>query len=589
MKELISEQDILMATNLHKFNMKIVAKVIMQLTGINNINKLYADLSDRQGIAFVNGFFDYMHIDIQLYEKELRNIPKSGPFIVVANHPLGAIDGLMLIKLVAARRPDFKVMANFLLKNIDTIEDFFIPVNPFEDMGRSSMSGMKAALQYMQNGGGLGIFPAGEVSSYQTHSRKITDREWQKPALKLIKHAKVPVIPVHFKGSNSLMFQLLGFLHPKLRTAKLASEVFKKKDSTLSVRIGAAISLKEQEEFSDLDSYGRFLRAKTYALGSRDLEVKKFYLSRQSSAEGKARPIIPEVEQGLLTKEIGRLNELGLKLITQQEFDVYIAYSNDIPNILTEIGRLREVTFRGVGEGTNNPIDLDEFDLYYHHLFIWDREKECIVGAYRIGKGNDIINKFGINGFYITTLFKLKKGLGEVLSQSLELGRSWVREEYQLKRLPLFLLWKGIMHFLLQNREYRYIIGPVSISNSYSKTSQTLIVEFIKRYYYNHELARMVKPNKPFKGKIKDTDIVSLLDNMSNDLKNLDRIIADIEPFQFSIPVLLKKYIDQNARIIGFNVDPAFNYSLDGLMILDLVDLKEESVKTFGEDVSGQA
>lgn len=586
MKELISPEDILNATNLHKFNMKVVAKVIMQLTKINAINKLYSDLSDQQGIDFVNEFFEKLHIDISLYEKELRNIPKSGPFIVVANHPLGAIDGLMLIKLVAARRPDFKVMANFLLKNIIPIEDFFIAVNPFEDLGKSSVSGMKAALEHLKNGGGLGIFPAGEVSSYQTQSRKITDREWQKPALKLIKHAKVPVIPIHFKGNNSLMFQLLGMLHPKLRTASLASEVFKKRDSTLSVRIGSAIHVKDQEEFKDLEAYGRYVRAKVYALGSNDLQVKKFYLPR-IKGKTKIEPIIPEVEESLLCAEIEQLEKNNLKLFSQQEFDVFIAYSTDIPNILTEIGRLREVTFRGVGEGTNNPIDLDEFDLYYHHLFLWDHEKKRVVGAYRIGKGNDIINKFGRGGFYTTTLFRFMRGLDPVLKQTLELGRSWVREEYQLKRLPLFLLWRGIMHFLLANREYRYILGPVSISNSYSKTSQTLIVEFVKRYYYNNELAAMVKPNRPFKGKIKDPDLLSLLENMSNDMKNLDRIIADIEPFQFSIPVLLKKYIDQNARIIGFNVDPAFNYALDGLMILDLVDLKEESVKTFGDDFEG--
>ncbi|MES2627533.1 MAG: lysophospholipid acyltransferase family protein, partial [Bacteroidota bacterium] len=236
MKELISPEDVMNATNLHKLNMKVVAKIIMQITGITAINKLYSDLSDHQGIAFVNEFFEKMHINVNFFEKELRNIPKTGPFVVVANHPLGAIDGLMLIKLIALKRPDFKVMANFLLKNIEPIGDFFIPVNPFEDQQKSSISGMKAALEHLKSGKGLGIFPAGEVSSYQTHSRKITDREWQKPALKLIQHAKVPVVPVHFKGNNSLLFQLLGLLHPKLRTAKLASEVFKKKDSTLSVR-----------------------------------------------------------------------------------------------------------------------------------------------------------------------------------------------------------------------------------------------------------------------------------------------------------------------------------------------------------------
>ncbi|HEX4887910.1 MAG TPA: GNAT family N-acyltransferase [Luteibaculaceae bacterium] len=586
MKELISQEDVLNATNLHKFNMKVVAKVIMKLTGINAINKLYSDLSDKRGIFFVREFFDKLQITIQLNEKELRYIPKTGPFIVVANHPLGAIDGLMLIKLIAERRPDFRVMANFLLKNIEPIEEYFIPVNPFEDQAKSSFGGMKASLEHLKNGGGLGIFPAGEVSSYQTQSRKITDREWQRPALKLIQHAKVPIVPVYFKGNNSLLFQLLGLLHPKLRTATLASEVFKKRESTLCVRVGSQITLKDQDAFPDLLAFGRYLRAKVYSLGSADLEIKKFYQPRFLPA-GKVQTVVAETPTDLLSKEIEHLEELKLRLFSQQEFDVFIAYSNEIPNILHEIGRLREITFRSVGEGTNKSIDLDEFDLYYHHLFVWDREKKCVVGAYRIGKGNDILNKFGRNGFYCSTLFSFKKGLDPVLAQTLELGRSWVREEYQLKRLPLFLLWRGIMHFLLGNREYRYILGPVSISNSYSKTSQTLIVEFVKRYYFNHDLAKLVVPNKPFKGQVKDNDIKALLENMSSDMKNLDRIIADIEPFQFSIPVLLKKYIDQNAKIIGFNVDPAFNYSLDGLMILDLADLKEESVLTFGEDFLG--
>jgi putative hemolysin len=230
-----------------------------------------------------------------------------------------------------------------------------------------------------------------------------------------------------------------------------------------------------------------------------------------------------------------------------------------------------------VGEGTNKKLDLDNYDLYYSHLFVFDRSTNGIIGAYRLGKGDGIIDQFGINGFYVSSLFELDTQFTSILTHTLELGRSFVVKEYQQKPLPLFLLWQGILYFLRSNPQYQYLMGPVSISNDFSGFSKDLLIAFIKKNYYNSDLAQWVYPKKEFKVKSDPQDIDVVLENHSNDLQKLDKFISGIEPNYLKIPVLLKQYLKQNARIIGFNVDPDFNDCLDGLMILDLKDVPEET------------
>lgn len=262
----------------------------------------------------------------------------------------------------------------------------------------------------------------------------------------------------------------------------------------------------------------------------------------------------------------------------QGDFAVYIAHSSQIKDVLNEIGRLREITFREVGEGSNQSMDTDEYDLYYRHMFIWDKVNNQIAGAYRIGRGDEVMNEHGRKGFYTHSLFKYKDEFVPILRQTVELGRSFVSKAYQTKPLPLFLLWRGILHFLLQNDQYRYIIGPVTISNSYSGISKWLIIEFIKRNYYNKELAQYVDPRTEFEVKNRDRD-EKLLDAINfTDLKALDKLISEIEPSENKVPVLLKKYLKQNAKIIAFNIDPKFNDALDGLMILDMNDLPQGTI-----------
>ncbi len=582
--ELVKPKDILQASPyLAYLGGENLAKFIMYVLRFSKLNKIYGQIGDKKGIDFVDELIKILEVTYEFDPCELKKIPKTGPFIVVSNHPYGGLDGILLIKILGQLRPDIKVMANFLLKRVEPISNFFLAVNPFEDHkgAKSSIGGIKNAFEHLQNGGALCIFPAGEVSSYDA-SNKISDRQWQYPVLKFIKKARVPVVPVHFSGKNSWLFHLIGLIHPNLRTAKLPSELLNKKKKPVKVRIGSAISLKEQENFPEIYQFGRYLRAKTYSMNS-SVEVKRFFnysLKRLPKQEA----VVPEISGEIILQEIKKIEEERL-LFRLKNFAIYCAPSNDIPNILNEIGRLRELTFREVGEGTNRSIDLDEFDLYYFQLFIWDEEGKRIVGAYRIGKGADILHQFGTRGFYVQSLFRLKDSFVPVLQQSLELGRSFVVKEYQRQPMSLFLLWKGILYFLLKNPEYRYLMGPVSISNNYSSISKEMIIKFIMSHHFDWNMARLIAPRNTFKFKSQDPNINVIMENM-DDINMLDRFIGDVDELNTGLPVLLKKYIKLNAKIIGFNVDPKFNNCLDGLILLDVYDVPKNTIESLSKEAN---
>ncbi|HSW68418.1 MAG TPA: lysophospholipid acyltransferase family protein, partial [Bacteroidales bacterium] len=375
-----------------------------------------------------------------------------------------------------------------------------------------------------------------------------------------------------------LLFNLLGLIHPRLRTARLPSELLNKKEFHVGIRIGKPINNEELQEFKDISTLMRFLRAKTYALGS-SFEVKKNYFASPLRAKINPEPIIEPVEQQVLEEEINRIRVDNL-VITFNQYELYFCYSTAIPNTIREIGRLREITFREVGEGTNRAIDIDEFDLYYHHLFIWDTTEKRIIGAYRLGKGADLFQKFGVKGFYINTLFHISSRFFPILKQSIELGRSFIVKDYQQKVFVLYLLWRGILTFMRNNPEYRYLIGPVSISNNFLKVSKSILVHFIKKHYWDAEMASMVRQRKPFKVRLSSIDAEILLErNQNSSLKGIDDIISELEPQSFKVPILLKKYLKQNARIIAFNIDPKFNNALDGFIVMDFQSIPEDTLQ----------
>lgn len=581
--KIITKEDFSKAANLDKLHLPGLASLLMEVMKINEVNEVFQKAEHLQGPTFVDKILQIIGISVEFDEKDLKNIPREGAFIAIANHPYGGIEGLVLLKLLCMVRPDAKLMANFLLKKIPNLSDYFIAVNPFENVEHSSsISGIKNTLEQLNSGTPIGIFPAGEVSTFKFETQQITDKLWHPVVGKIIAKANVPVVPVYFHGNNGLLFNLLSFIHPTLRTAKLPSEIFNKRGHRIKVRIGKPILPSDISFRNNTTKLLDFLRAKTYALGTGLENEKKIFNPRNIFKIGKTpKPIVDAISPDILKDEISGLQDF--KVWTEKSYEVYICPTSDIPNIIKEIGRLREITFREVGEGTNKQTDLDEYDIYYNHLFIWDTDTQMIVGAYRIGNGDEIFYSRGKRGFYIAELFKIRDQFYPILRKSLELGRSWIRKEYQLKPLPLFLLWKGILKYLLDNPHYRYLIGPVSISNSFSKFSKSLIVDYISNHHFDHELAQYVRPRKEFKVDFSKID-KDLLMESSESLKDLDSLISEIETTHLKVPVLLRQYIALNAKIICFNIDPKFSDSLDGFLVVDLEKIPAEMLEKIGKN-----
>ena len=300
------------------------------------------------------------------------------------------------------------------------------------------------------------------------------------------------------------------------------------------------------------------------------------------------KQIISQKNVRYFIREIEKLRENDSRLLESKNYEVFFASAKEIPNLLQEIGRLREITFREVGEGTNKPTDLDKFDKYYHHLLLWDREANKLVGAYRMGLGKEIYKKYGIAGFYIHTLFRFEPELYSMMENTIEMGRAFIIKEYQQKPMPLFLLWKGIVHVTLRYPEHKYLMGGVSISNQFSEFSKSLMIEFMKSHYYDPYIAQYIFPKKEFKVKLKDDDKDFVFDATKADMQKFDKIIDEIEPGALRIPVLIKKYVKQNARLVAFNVDPKFNNAIDGLMYIRVADLPESTVKPVMEEFQAE-
>lgn len=511
-------------------------------------------------------------ITLEFNEEELRNIPRDTPFLLVANRLQEGVDELLLLYLASLRGADLTLFPNgaslppdlshFWMKDIVVTPELN---RPFDFLAQLAKELKKAKW----TSGGLGIV----VNFSGTRIQELARIRALNRLMKVVRGFGLPIVPVRIYTPGPAPMapaRLRQFLRPG--------------PVQVTLRIGNPISAEDQDKIEGSDRFRRYIQSKIYALGA-NLEVRRFFIRPVFFKPAEPELLAEETDAALIEQEIGRLRYKNL-IASQGDFDVLVARATEIPKALNEIGRLRELTFREVGEGTGKARDLDEYDLYYHQLIIWDRAARRIAGGYRMGKGDEIFERFGVGGFYVSSLFRIKEGFFHIMKQSVELGRSYIVPDYQRKRLPLFLLWKGILYFLLQNPQYRYLYGPVSISKYYSQVSKSLMVAFIRKYYFDEELAVHLKPRKPFKARLEKIDIDVLTESMGKEMKMLDHFIEDIEPENFRIPVLLRQYVRMNARFISFNVDPNFSDVLDGFIILDLHDVPMEMIEALkGEKV----
>jgi putative hemolysin len=589
---LVTAKEVAKSINADKYGVlgTFAGWILMKVLKISTLNKVYDRNKHLQDVEFLNAILQDLEIKFEIPEEDLKRLPKDGAYITISNHPLGGIDGVLLLKLMLEKEPNFKIIANFLLHRIEPLKKYIMPVNPFENHKdvKSSVIGLKETFRHLSDGKPLGMFPAGEVSTYKD-GKLVVDKPWEEGAMKVIRKAQVPVVPIYFHAKNSRLFYFLSKIDDTMRTAKLPSELFSQKDRIIKVRIGKPISVAEQNEHTTIEDYSEFLRKKTYMLANSFNEENKQLLSVPNLKPPKSpKQIATPANQEKMVEEVNKLRDTDCRLLQSKNYEVFFTEANKIPNVLHEIGRLREVTFREVGEGTNESIDLDKYDQYYHHMFLWDDETKQIAGAYRMGLGSEIFPKYGMEGFYLNDLFRFESELHEMMHHSIEMGRAFIIKDYQQKPMPLFLLWRGIIHTTLRYPEHKYLLGGVSISNQFTDFSKSLMIEFMKSNYYDPYIAQYVHPKKEFKVKLKDADKDFIFDEAEADLNKFDKIIDELEPGSLRLPVLIKKYIKQNARLVAFNVDPLFNNAIDGLMYIRIADIPESTMKPVMEEFQAE-
>ena len=554
----------------------LLAAMTMKIAGLDKLNELYDRLADYKGVEFSDKVLESLDITLNVNTSALENIPKEGGVVITSNHPFGGLDGLAALSILGKVRKDVKILTNFILSKVPNVSDHFIPINTTYAFGKftaPTISGLRQAEEHLLKGGLLVIFPAGEVSSWNNQGKVVEDAEWMTYISRQVRRSKCPVIPMYFHGKNSKYFQWLGRISTKLSDLRFTGEIFDKKGKEIKVRIGSVIQHAELEKFQEDKIVAKFLRSRSYMLEADTIEKDESVYTTRLGDFVPTEVLLKELEEN----KDAHLFDVGT-------LSCYLFDYSRIPNIMREIAVRREEAFRAVGEGTNNSLDTDPYDVYYKHLVLWDNTTKDLVGAYRLGLGADILREKGIHGFYADTLFRYSDKFAPVLEKCVELGRSFVCVSHQKDTLALMLLLKGLFYTLMKYPEYKYLIGPVSISSWYPMLYRSVMIHYLKQFHRNPAYDDMTNPKTPFVPDFGRVDPDALLFGKTANLEMFDRYLLRMSGGQYRLPPLLKKYIKMGSKIIDYNVDPDFNYCVDGLIMLALEDIPTDDLDSLSRE-----
>ena len=554
----------------------LLAAMTMKIAGLDKLNELYDRLADYKGVEFSDKVLEFLDVSLNVNTSALENIPKEGGVVITSNHPFGGLDGLAALSILGKVRTDVKILTNFILSKVPNISDYFIPINTTYAFGKftaPTISGLRQAEEHLLKGGALVIFPAGEVSSWNNQGKVVEDAEWMTYISRQVRRSKCPVIPMYFHGKNSKYFQWLGRISTKLSDLRFTGELFDKKGKEIKVRIGSVIQHAELEKFPEDKIVAKFLRSRSYMLEAETIERDESVYTTKLGEFVPTDVLLRELEEN----KDAHLFDVGT-------LSCYLFDYNRIPNIMREIAVRREEAFRAVGEGTNTSADTDPYDVYYKHLVLWDNTTKDLVGAYRLGLGAEILRERGIPGFYADTLFRYSDKFAPVLEKCVELGRSFVCVSHQKDTLALMLLLKGLFYTLMKYPEYKYLIGPVSISSWYPMLYRSVMIHYLRQHHSNPEFNGMTSPKTPFVPDFGRVDPDALLFGKTANLEMFDRYLLRMSGGQYRLPPLLKKYIKMGSKIIDYNVDPDFNYCVDGLIMLALEDIPTDDLDSLSRE-----
>ncbi len=542
------------------FLKKSLFKIAKKIVHEDSINQFLSQNSHLKGIEFVDAVLDYFDFDYTVSSSDLQNIPTSGKVVIIANHPLGGLDALCLLRLISQVRQDVKIVANDFLAGFEALNSLLIPIDNYKL--RQSKNDIKKIYEALNNEEAVIIFPAGEVSRAST--KGIKDPSWNKGFLNFAQNTNAPILPIFLDAKNSKTFYTISLLNKTFSTLLLSHEMFKKKSKRINIKIGQIIP---NENIVPKGIDKKFLvnlyRKHLYSLK----KGKKSFFQTQSAI---AHPV----------NRIDLLNELRKSKLIGQTNDgkkIYLYDYTEDSIVLKELGRLREISFRKVGEGVNKKRDTDKYDIYYQHIILWDENELEIVGSYRIGNSNFIFKEIGVKGFYSNTLFKYEEEFSPYLRNSIELGRSFVQPKYWRTR-ALDYLWFGIGAYLKNNPNIEYMFGPVSLSASFPTIAKDMIIFYYSHYYGNKEILIEAKTPYQYSNNINDIKELFDLNDKKKDFKFLKSTLANIG---ISIPTLYKQYSeiaeDGGVKFLDFNVDHSFGDCIDGFILVEVEKIKESA------------
>lgn len=540
---------------------KIAQKIIHQ----DKINEFLTTNAHLEGFEFIEAVLDYFSFDFSYSYSDIENIPATGRVVIIANHPLGALDALCLLKLISIVRKDVKIVVNNFLEGISALDSLFIKVNIFKQF--QPKRGIQKVYEALKNEEAIIMFPAGEVSRLSLYG--VLDSEWKKGFLRFAENSNSPILPILIDAKNSKTFYAVSILNKTFSTILLSHEMFKQQGKKIKIKIGKLISNKNIAPNSIKREFLVKLHKKhLYSLKKGE---KSFFQTENA--------IAPSQNKQLIKRELREAQILGQ---TDDGKLIYLySYKSD-STTLKEIGRLREISFREVNEGTNKKIDIDKYDKYYQHIILWDEDDLEIVGAYRIGDGKSILEEYGFEGFYAYKLFKFQDSFELCLKKSIELGRSFVQPKYWGTK-ALDYLWLGIGAYLKAHPNIKYMHGAVSISSSYSPLAQDLIVDFYSSHFGSK--LKLVEPRSRFKYSYKKSKLsnINSNDNYKEGLKLLKKKLKKIGTI---IPTLYKQYGNLcekgGLQFCDFNVDSNFN-CIDGFIVVEVEKIKKSKKRKYIE------
>lgn len=572
---------------------QMVGPWVEKMLGIEKLNRFYAlcEESGRTPGEFARRVLELIGVQYALPPVEQMATLRQyqGPLVVVCNHPFGGIEAIFLVLFLSEIRSDFRIIANFFLERVEEVRDTLLLVDPFggSEAKQFNLQPIKQAIHYLKSGGLLGIFPSGEVASLNLRTGRIREPEWNPLVGRLIQQSEAAALPLYFHGTNSLLFHLAGVINPRLRTSLLIREFVNPAARKVHYRVGKLLPYEKLKPLGSADRITAYLRSKTYLLGE-SIESRRRRLSLRKirrilpKATPKVEPIISPIPPEVVRSELEKL-PASQRLLTQGEWTVYFFRGSQQPLLLEELGRLREVTFRAIGEGTGKSKDIDPFDLWYDHLILYNSTDQTIAGAYRIGRCDEILSTRGLRGLYTYSLFHMKRRLFQEIHPALELGRAFIQDKYQRSFAPLYLLWRGIGQYILTYPQYRYLLGPVSISSQFPDLSKALLAAFLEDKHAATELMGTARGRTPYtipKQYRQHYYTVSV-----QSLQDVQELIEELEGSHLKVPILIKHYLKMGARIIAFNIDHAFNDAMDILAVTDLLASPPElMIKYMGEE-----